>query len=58
MFSFPLGIKTKHAVHKKIKCNFFDCFEKQLHIFNDLNHIPKKRSREKKEKGKNKTKKL
>ena len=56
MFTFPFGIKTKHVIHKKIiiKCQQ-NPFDKQLQLFNQVNHI-KQTSRDKKEKKKNKTK--
>ena len=58
MFSFPVGIKTKHTDKKiKIKCKNQNQIEKELQIFNDTNHIPKRTSRDKKIKQvKNKTK--
>jgi len=58
MFSFPVGIKTKHT-DKKIKCKtqnqIENQIEKELQIFNDANHIPKRTSRDKKDKKDKKT---
>jgi hypothetical protein len=59
MFTFPFGIKTKHVIHKKIiiKCQQ-NPFEKQLQLFNQANHIhvPKRTSRDKKERTERKNK--
>ena len=60
MFTFPYGIKTKHVIHKKIiiKCQQ-NPFDKELQLFNQANniHVPKRISRDKKERieRKNKT---
>jgi len=56
MFTFPFGIKTKH-IHKKIiiKCKIHQPFDKQLQQFNQENNIPKRTSKDKKERIKNKT---
>ena len=57
MFTFPYGMKTKHLIHKKIIIKSQqNPFDKQLQLFNQQNniHVPKRTSRDKKER-KNKT---
>ena len=60
MFTFPYGIKIKHVIHKKIIIKSQqNPFDKQLQMFNHANHVPKRTSRDKKErKEKNKTGKI